>query len=174
MQSGWTRDEDGRQLDYTVAYFEGGRLGGVRSYATVGLSRHHLVHGPSGRGAHEELLLCAYPREGHTPYPQLLQTVANRLLETGSAMRRGDIFPFREYLAPGSQMSAFYAANPVYFDDAFFSVDLENATTAVMIWLVPVGRSEAELVMDRGWQEFEKLLIDRDPDVLDLGRGEIC
>ena len=35
-------------MDYTVGYFEGGRIEGVRSYATLGLSRHHLVHGPSG------------------------------------------------------------------------------------------------------------------------------
>ena len=174
MQGGWTRDGDGRRTDYTVGYFEGGRIEGVRSYATLGLSRHHLVHRPSERGVHEELLLCAYPREGHTPYPQLLQTVTSHLVETGAALRRGDLFPFREYLVPGSTMSALYAANPVYFDDAFFSVELENATTAVMIWLVPVGRSEAELVMDRGWQEFEKMLIERDPDMLDLARDEIC
>lgn len=70
-------------------------------------------------------------------------------------------------------MEALYAANPVYYDDGFFGVDLPGGNRAAIVWLVPVSAAEAAYVRSRGWQAFEQELIKHDPDLMDPGRPEL-
>jgi hypothetical protein len=62
-------------------------------------------------------------------------------------------------------MEALYAAVPVYLPDEFGQFG-----DVVIVWLVPVSRSEADFVFVRGWPAFEERLIDIDPDLTDVDR----
>jgi hypothetical protein len=62
----------------------------------------------------------------------------------------------------------------VYFDDDFLSVVLENGVETAVVWLVPIGASEASFVRERGWDAFEEELARQDPDLLDLNRAEMA
>ncbi|MFD7428277.1 suppressor of fused domain protein [Streptomyces sp. NPDC059818] len=70
----------------------------------------------------------------------------------------------------GGTLTHLYAAMPVYFDDGFFSVDLENGTHVSLVWLVPIHGVEANYVTKNGWPAFEEELTKQDPDLFDLDR----
>ncbi|MER5279851.1 suppressor of fused domain protein [Streptomyces sp. NPDC002809] len=158
-----------------VGWFTGGVFEGVQSCATITLHRTHLVSPTTGEPQHLELLGCGHPLAGdeYGPFPGVLEWVAERLAATGRAILRGDVVPLPMPLTPGSSLTALYAAMPVYFDDAFFSVALENGTHVSLVWLVPLHGIEAEYVEKHGWPDFERELTKQDPDLFDLGRPQM-
>lgn len=171
----WSPGEQAPGGAPSVGYFAGGVLAGIQCYATIGLFKTHLTSRVSDSPRHLELLGCGRPVQGDEtgPLPGILEWVAERLVVSGKAVLRGDVIPLPMPLIPGGTMTALYAALPVYFDDDFFSVVLENGVETSVVWLVPIGESEAAFVREKGWGPFEEELIRQDPDLLDLNRAEI-
>ncbi|MFD7447175.1 suppressor of fused domain protein [Streptomyces sp. NPDC059909] len=101
-----------------------------------------------------------------------MEWVAERLVTSREAVLRGDVIMLPIPLTPGGAMKALNAALPVYFDDDFASVVLENGCEVALVWLVPIGSAEAAFIDRRGWDAFERELVRQDPDLLDLGRAE--
>jgi hypothetical protein len=158
ITAGWKRD------CFQVVAFESGW------FSTLGLSRHPLTSRTSGRQLRLELLVGGRPGDF---LPGLLAQVAEELLGSGEAILRGDVLGPRGPLVPGSALEAWYAAIPVYQDDEFAAAALDDGARAAIVWLVPVSRAEAAYVRSHGWQAFEDELVRHDPDLLDLGRGEL-
>ncbi|WP_175420947.1 suppressor of fused domain protein [Streptomyces griseus] len=158
-----------------VGYFTGGVFDGVQSFATTTLHQTHLVSPTTGESQHLELLGCTRPVAGdeYGPFPGVLEWVAERLATTGKAVLRGDVVSLPMPLRPGSSLTALYAAMPVYFDDAFFSVTLENGTYVSVVWLVPLHGAEAEYVQKHGWPAFESELTKQNLDLFDLERLQV-
>ncbi|PKV87995.1 suppressor of fused domain protein [Streptomyces sp. TLI_146] len=175
MVGSWSAAEQSPPGTPQVGYFTGGALEGVQSFATVGLFSTPLVSRTSGRHQHLELLGCNRPLAGdeYGPFAGVLEYVSERLVTSGDAVLRGDVISLPMPLAPGSVLSSLYASSPVYFDDDFAEVVVENGTTVSVVWLVPIGPSEAAFVKEKGWPEFEQELVRQDPDLLDLRRREI-
>lgn len=40
--------------------------------------------------------------------------------------------------------------------------------------MVPISDLEKDYVLDRGWEAFERELVEKDPDLLDPRRPPIC
>ncbi len=70
-------------------------------------------------------------------------------------------------------MSNIYAAVPGYFDEDFDSVELEDGRGVAVIWMIPISDAENTFVTDCGWDAFERELVERDPDLLDLNRRSV-
>jgi hypothetical protein len=172
----WEPGEQSPEGAPKVGCFEGGVLAGAQCYATIGLFKNHLTSRVSDRPQHLELLGCGRPVPGEEtgPLPGVLEWVAERLVVSGEAVLRGDVIPLPVPLLPGGTMTALYATHPVYFDDDFLSVVLENGVETAVVWLVPIGASEASFVRERGWDAFEEELARQDPDLLDLNRAEMA
>lgn len=176
LAGAWSPGEEAPEGSPQIAYFSGGVLPGVHAFATIGLFKAPLTSRVSGRHQHMELLACGWPAPGGDPgpLPSVLEWVAGRLLTGGDAILRGDVIPLPMPLVPGGTMTALYAAHPVYFDDDFASVVLENGVETIVAWLVPIGATEAAYVREKGWPAFEEELARRDPDLLDLNRAEMA
>jgi Suppressor of fused protein (SUFU) len=173
VTGGWSKDPDGQPWEFRVAAFVNGVIPGVESFATIGLSRHDLVSPTSGRRLRLEFVVGERGGPGADYLPGLVGQVAGELLASGRALLRGDVMGPRGPLAPGSRMEAWYAAAPVYYDDGFAGVDLDDGHRAAIVWMVPISRREARFVSANGWREFENELITHDPDLLDLHRDEL-
>ena len=173
MQGGWAVDLGTSEKGVTVGLFEGGRLAGVRSFATIGLSEHPVVARNSGRELRMELIGCSYGGSGgdYGPWPGILDHLAKMGVETGQAILRGDIIRLPGEMASGSRLNALYATLPVYFDDSFSSVEIGSGRQAAVVWLLPIGAAEADLIQKSGWRAFESVLESGDPDLLDLKRA---
>jgi hypothetical protein len=97
------------------------------------------------------------------PVPGLLQEVAAAVLESGSALLRGDVLGPKGPLFAMSSMEALHAAIPVYLPDEFASCETEDGAQVVIVWLVPISRTEAEYIHLHGWDAFEERLVEVDP-----------
>ncbi|MEW2634837.1 suppressor of fused domain protein [Streptomyces sp. NPDC048389] len=168
----WSASEQSPEGSPQVGYFAGGALEGVQSYATIGLHNRHLTPRTSSRAQHLELLGCnrPVPGEKYGPFPGVLEFVAEHLVVSEEAVLRGEVIPLPRPLTPEGSLTALYAAVPVYFDDDFASVALENKTDVSIVWLVPISDAERGFVETKGWQAFESELVRQDPDLLDLSR----
>ena len=178
MKGGWSVDKvpDGQKV--TVCMFGDGELPNVTSYATVGLSGIPLQVHESDREVFVELMVCSYSmfstrESGYGPWPGILEHVAYRSVQEGMAVLRGDLIPLPGTIAPGSEMVALYAMPPVYYPDDFSSFPLKDGQRATIVWLVPIGDRELNRCIEVGWSDFEAELVARNPDVLDLHRGQI-
>ncbi|GAB3153639.1 suppressor of fused domain protein [Amycolatopsis sp. NPDC004378] len=163
LTGGWRRD--GFQVGAYAGAF------GAKWFATAGLSRHPLHSPRSGRHLWLELVAGSYPGEFAEGLPHLLGQVADEVIASGRPLLRGDVLGPRGPFTPGSAMEALYAASPVYFDDAFAAVDVDDGNRAAIVWLVPISAGEAAYVASHGWKAFEDELIRLDPDLLDPGRA---
>ena len=66
-------------------------------------------------------------------------------------------------------MEAIYVSLPIYFPDEF-SVYSQNEIDIAIAWLIPISRSEARYVRERGWRDFEQRLAEIDPDLVNVYR----
>ncbi|QUW84023.1 suppressor of fused domain protein [Streptomyces mirabilis] len=157
-----------------LACFREGLLPGAQAFATVGLSRTPLWHPTSDRHFHLELLACenASRTKGYGYFPDILEYVAGQLTASGEAILRGDVVPLPAPL-PGGTMTSLYAGLPVYFDDDFFSVTIENGSDVAVVWLIPITAEETAFIRDEGWEAFEDALVRQDPDLLDPDRPQL-
>jgi len=158
----------------SVARFTGGELEGSVSYATIGLSNRPLRSGQSGKDLYLELIASEYDGpESDDRLSACLEAIAKRLAIRSSPLLRGNVIRLDGPLRPGSLMTGFYAAIPVYFDDAFKSVHVEDGRHVAIVWLLPVGPSEIDFIEQYGYAEFEAELIKTNPDLYDLNRSEV-
>ena len=178
MKRGWSVDEvsDGQKV--TVCMFDDGELSNVTSYATVGLSGIPLQVREDKRKVLVELMACSYAMPntsefGYGPWPGILGHVACRSIQEKMAVLRGDFIPLPGPIAPGSEMVALYAMPPVYYPDDFSSFSLDGERRAAIVWLVPIGDREMSRRIEVGWSDFEAEFVARNPDVLDLHRGQM-
>ncbi len=165
IELGWSKDADGFNLPFQVVRFTPGVLSGCSVFSTLGLSSTPLPSRRSGKPVRHEFMMIVPERLREGPVPGLLQQVGLDVLASGSALLRGDVVGPRGPLFSMSTMEALYAAIPVYLPDEFGQ--FENV---VIVWLVPVSRSEADFVASRGWPAFEDRLVDVDPDLTDVDR----
>ncbi|MEU3503444.1 suppressor of fused domain protein [Streptomyces hundungensis] len=173
MSGGWSVNLGVREEKLTVCMFEGGKIPGVTAFATLGLSEFALQSPGGDHSYYLELMGCQYaPVDGYGPFPGALEGLANQVARSGRLIRRGDVIDLPGAMGPESEMVALYAALPVYFDDDFSSVRREDGRGVAIVWMIPIGATEADYVRERGWEAFEAQLVSKDPDLLDLKRPQ--
>ncbi|QUW78585.1 suppressor of fused domain protein [Streptomyces mirabilis] len=174
MLGAWSPPAGAPQGTPQVACFREGQLSGAQAFATIGLSRTPLWDPTSDRHFHLELLACenASRTTGYGHFPEVLEYVAGQLVASGRAILRGDVLPLPAPL-PGGVMTCLYAGLPVYFDDDFFSVTVENGSDVAIVWLIPITAEETAFIREKGWEAFEDALVRQDPDLLDPDRPQL-
>jgi hypothetical protein len=145
---------------------------GVTTMATVGLSRHHLTMSGE-RGLHQELLMHLPVDDQPRNAAGLLFQVAGRLIDRGHGLHRGEVLGPHRRLFDRGEMTALYAAVPIYLADEF-SVYETAAGAVVLTWLVPITDDEATYIHAHGWRAFEDALVAEDPDLTDLLRPSLA
>ncbi|MEU7926677.1 suppressor of fused domain protein [Micromonospora sp. NPDC049107] len=175
LTGGWKGTARNGLPTVNVAYLTGGIFAATTGYATVGLSRVPL-HRP-GHDAHLFLEFIAAEHGPadvtHSMFPRALEFVVSRCLDAREAVLRGNVIPLPKDIVGDSGFASLYAALPVYYDPDFKSVILENGDAVAIVWLIPVTSGEAQFVADHGWERFEQILLQRDPDLMDMNRESI-
>jgi hypothetical protein len=121
----------------------------------------------------QELVFGCYSRQVSEDVVLLVAAVAQYCIERTLHLHRGDIIgPFGPII-DGSPMEAFYLCPPVYFSEGLEKIHVRDIVIEV-IWIVPIYTSEVEWINNHGWDGFETLLEEKDPDLLDLSRPSLC
>ena len=170
ISKGWKNDHAGVALPYAVMLFEATPFRDAVAFVTLGLSNFPMGKSSDGKPIRLELMVLARKGAG-LPVPDALQRISNEMLARKKPVLRGEVIgPFGP-LWDGTQLEAFYVTAPAYLPDEFATVDLKIGATAILAWLVPITRAEADRVREVGWSQFEDELVAVDPDLLDPYRS---
>ncbi len=165
IEVGWSKDADGSAMPFQIIRFGSTAVPGCVVFSTLGLSSTALPSLHSDKTIRHEFIMILPERLREGPAPSLLSQVGLEVLTAESAVARGDVIGPRGPLFETSKMEALYATVPVYLQD-----DFGQFNEVVLVWLVPVSRSEVDFVTAHGWLAFENQLADVNPDLTDLSR----
>jgi hypothetical protein len=98
----------------------------------------------------------------------LCEAITNR----GKAVLRGEVIPLSSEIAKRIGFEAVYCAIPVFFDDGFATYG-ESSPSTVIVWALPIYQREVDYIEKNGWEAFENLLEEKDPDLCALDRTPI-
>jgi hypothetical protein len=172
ITGGSKRKIDGVQ----IVHYADGRLVDVEAWSTLGMSRHVLA----ARGTESRYLLEIFlavrsaPDHSMKDIGWFVEWVAEMMVGRHEARIRGDVQELPGRIHEISAFDHVYFANPVYYDEAFYDVEVgPDGQRAGIVWLIPVSRREAQFVREYGWRRFEEQLELVDPDLFDMTRPEI-
>lgn len=127
---------------------------------------NHVLSQRTGRDARLELLCCSLDQPPSWEIVELMAVVGRDVVASHAAMARGQVLGPAGPLVTGSELEAFYCSLPMFWPDDFAQFDGMDPTVTI-VWLVPISRAEASYVRDRGWDAFEDLLVEHEPDLRD-------
>ncbi|MCA0983385.1 suppressor of fused domain protein [Halobacillus yeomjeoni] len=168
---GWSTGCTGKKIPFQIAKYSDGPFQGTSTYTTIGLS-DHLLKSTNRKEIRQELVIVSYTNFGDENIPGILQQVGMFLLKDHQALLRGDVIGPYGSLFKDSKLEALYASIPVYFPESFEIYD-GGDVPIVMIWLIPIMASEARFVRTDGWEAFENMLEEVDPDLVDYQRSSV-
>ncbi|MEV6873316.1 suppressor of fused domain protein [Amycolatopsis sp. NPDC051128] len=90
-----------------------------------------------------------------------------------SQWMRSRFMPWYQADGSAAQRGASCGAGPFHGSRVWVRSAVVGRRRAAIVWIVPISRREAEFVSVNGWQRFESLLAEYDPDLLDLHREEL-
>lgn len=132
-----------------------------------------MISPNSGKRIRHELFLVSYSDFGDQNIPGILQQVAQLAIDRKTAYLHGDIIGPYGKMFENLEMEALYVTLPVYFPDSFFVYSGEDNIQIVQAWLIPITFKEANFIKQNGWEKFEDLLEELDPDLIDFTRPSI-
>lgn len=168
ISQGWkekpSSDIDGLQ----VVCFKDAPFEAVDTFMTAGLS-HHELRISDEKKVRQELVLPISRAGLSEMIVSLLLFVCELILRDHDAVLRGQIVRLPMDAAEKLGFDAVYCAIPVFMDDEFATFG-ESKPPTVLVWMIPIYRSEADYVDANGWSKFEDLLEEKEPDLFSLGR----
>jgi hypothetical protein len=169
IQEGWsTAGSD----EVQIVRFSESPVEKASTFSTLGLSRVPLA-GPRGAPFHQELIFACQDRFASWGLPAVLQQLGDEAVASGKAYLRGQCVGPRGRLFPEAALTAVYFALPVYWPESFAVFQPTGGRGIQISWTIPVFESEASKIREHGWEAFETLLLEEDPDLLDLSRTPI-
>ena len=171
---GWSRNADGVQMPFQILRFDNAPSRGAATFATLGISSQLLQSEKSGREIRQEYLMTCLEEQRDWNIPAVLQQIGSESTRRRRAILRGEVLGPRGPLFPGSDVTALYAAIPVYFSDALHSVTVGVGKEVVLVWLLPLHTSEAAWIRRVGWRGFEERLAETHLDLCDLRRPAVA
>ena len=166
IESGWSKTEADKRLPFRVLRFAGVPIPRAATFATLGLSDVTLAL-PDGRLVRQEFVVSVYDKFDSAPIVTALHDVAVDAARLGEALLRGSVCA-GSFELPGL-ISDLYCAIPLFFPEEFHVWRGSDPPT-VFVWLVPITAPERQVVEERGWESFERMLESEDPDLFDIDR----
>ena len=124
------------------------------------------------KNVRQELVFSVYSMVITSMIVSCLMSLCEAILGRGKAVLRGEVIPLSTELAERMGFSAVYCTIPVFFDDDFCAYE-ESSPPTVMVWVLPIYKSEADYIEANGWESFEDLLEQKDPDLCSLEREPV-
>jgi Suppressor of fused protein (SUFU) len=166
IDQGWKDNNSGESLQ--VVSFEDCPGETVTTFLSLGMSEH-ILDISEAKKARQELVFSVYSMAISALVTSFILSLCEAILSRGKAVLRGEVIPLSSEMAKRIGFDAVYCAIPVFFDDEFSTYDASSPST-VMVWVVPIYQSEVDYIEANGWESFEDLLEEMDPDLCSLDR----
>ena len=169
IDQGWK--ENASDQDIGIVSFRSNPAESITTYLSLGLSKEVLRLSESKR-VRQELVLSVYSMAISSLVVSFLMSLCEAILARGQAVLRGEVIPLSKELASRLEFDAVYCTIPVFFDDGFRTYS-DSSPNTVVVWTIPIYQSEASYIEANGWEAFEELLEQDDPDLCSLSRQAV-
>ena len=165
------RDSEGQDLPWEVLEFPRQPWRGATTYATVGLGETPFAD-TDGEDLRHELLFEVGEYFAGEETIFLVFHVAEMLRRHGRVISLGSYMDLEGPISTGASVEGFFFYDPIHFADELTVAEIGDPPT-VIVWMVPITRSEIEFLERRGPEAFDDLMAEQDPDVFDLSRPSL-
>lgn len=141
------------------------------TYLSLGLS-DYILDLSKPKTVRQELVFSVYSNAISTLVVSFLLSLCEAILNNGSAVLRGEVIPLSGDIAKRIGFEAVYCSIPVFFDDEFSSC-MKSTPSTVIVLMLPIYQNESDFIKSNGWESFENLLEQKNPDLFDLDREPI-
>lgn len=169
VSQGWKENTSSDGLQ--VVCFKDAPFETVDTFMTAGLSRHELTISDEKK-VRQELVFTVSATGMSDMVVSLLLLICELILRNHDAVLRGQVIRLPMDATERLGFDAVYCAIPVFMDDDFATFE-ESQPPTVIVWMIPIYKSEADYVDENGWSKFEDLLEEKDPDLFSLRREPI-
>lgn len=169
IDQGWK--DDGCEEGLQIISFRDCPAKSATTYMSLGLSEHVFKLSESKRVRHE-LVFSAYSTALPALIVSFLLSLCESIISRHKAVLRGEVIPLSNEIAKKIGFDAVYCSIPVFFHDKFSAYD-ESFPSTVVILMLPIYKSERDFIAVHGWDEFEDLLEEKDPDLCALDRDPV-
>ena len=108
------------------------------------------------KNVRQELVFSVYSMVITSMIVSCLMSLCEAILGRGKAVLRGEVIPLSTELAERMGFSAVYCTIPVFFDDDFCAYE-ESSPPTVMVWVLPIYKSEADYIEANGqWYQLKE------------------
>jgi hypothetical protein len=161
-------ETDGQPLTLRVWEFRDRPVVGAMTFVTSGLSGLQLTRedGAIGRA---ELMFSCYEEWADIDCAYLLLAIVKYVLVDRAMPRQGKAITLTSPIVEGTGLTGLICYEPMYFDERLY-VPRSTAPPTLFVWLVPLTSTELALVSKAGWPPLLDLLVEHDPELLDLER----
>jgi len=168
IAQGWGPPQ-GSSFGIQVSLFEHTPEAGINTFCTLGLSNYVLAIGQ--KQVRQELLFGVPSTYSADSIASFLMTFAESVAASQNGLLRGEVVEGLP-LIEGVAATGIYAAIPVFWPDELHVFEISSPKT-VFVWLLPIGREEAEVIASKGWNYFEDYLEEAEVDFWDLDRPSL-
>ncbi len=169
IDQGWK--DNGSDNSLQVVSFKDTPGETVSTYLSLGLSDQPLELSDVKK-VRQELVFSVYTMAISSMVVSFMLSLCEAIIGRGKAVLRGEVIPLSKEIVKRIGFDAVYCAIPVFFDDEFCTYDKSSPST-VMVWMLPIYQSEADYIASHGWESFEDLLEEKDPDLCSLERSPV-
>jgi len=169
IDQGWKDNDSDSKLQ--IVSFKDTPGESVSTYLSLGMSKH-VLNLSETKKIRQELVFSVCSMAISSMVVSFLLSLCEAIINRGKAVLRGEVIPLSKEIATRIGFDAVYCAIPVYFDDAFCTYG-ESSPSTVMVWMLPIYQSEASYIEVNGWECFENLLEEKDPDLCSLDRDSV-
>lgn len=169
IQRGWK--DDNSDLNLQIVSFQDCPSEAVSTFLSLGMSRDVLEINEQ-KSVRLELAVSVHSMTISSLIVSCLMSVCESIVRSGTAVLRGEVISLSTELAERIGFSAAYCTIPVFFDDDFCTYE-ETTPPTVIVLVLPIHKSEAEYIDVNGWERFEDLLEEKDPDLYSLERDPV-
>lgn len=157
--------------DIQVVCFRDKPRQSVDTFSTLGMS-NHILNLPGERKVRQELVLPVSGATSSSTIVSYLLFVSDVAINCHRALLRGQVIRLPKEAMETLGFEAVYCAMPVFLADNFATFDGTNPPT-VIVWVLPIHRTEADYIDRYSWDRFEHVLEGHDPDLFSLQRKPI-
>jgi len=175
IQRGWSKTPDGHSMGFQIAECFGGKVDRTHIYCTIGLSDYPLPSAVSNKTIRHELMVAVPDAFDASNVIGVLHQLASIALKRNSAFLRGEVIEGASLVFQHKPFNGFYITMPVILPEDFNTYTFKDnlcgtCDHGMFAWLVPITKSEAGFVREKGWEKFEELLESKKADLIDLNR----
>lgn len=174
IDQGWKDRGSGESLQ--IASFKDCPSETVTTFLSLGMSNHILSLSDTKK-LRQEVVFSVYSlaiesASDSNVIVSFLLSVCEAIISRHTAVRRGEVISLPNKMAQKVGFDAVYCTIPIFFDDKFSAYE-ETSPPTIIVWILPIFQSEVDYINTDGWENFEELLEEKDPDLCSLSRDPV-